>query len=62
MRQTRLFFGVIAFILFRLSTGQTLRATAPAEASVSRDATVDGFAFDNSVPIKLALNATESLS
>src|SRR6266542_2252412 len=62
MRQTRSFFGIIAFTLLGLSTGQTVRATGPAEASVSHDATVDRFAFDNSVPIKLTLNATENLS
>jgi hypothetical protein len=62
MRQTRSFFGIIAFTLLGLSTGQTLWATPIAEASVSHDATVDRFAVDNSVPIELTLNATENLS
>src|SRR2546422_1129974 len=62
MRQTRSFFGIIAFALLGLSTSQTLQATGPAEAGVNHDATVDRFAFDNSVPIKLTLNATENLS
>ena len=62
MRQARSFFGIIAFALLGLSTSQTLQATGPAEAGVNHDAAVDRFAFDNSVPIKLTLNAPENLS
>jgi len=62
MRQTRSFFGIIAFALLGLSTSQTLQATGTAEAGVNHDAAADRFAFNNSVPIKLTLNATENLS
>src|SRR5438874_4381163 len=62
MRQARSFFGIITFALLGLSTSQTLQATGTAAAGVSPDVTVDRFAFDNSVPIKLTLNATENLS
>src|SRR5437899_11012356 len=62
MRQARSFFGIIAFALLGLSTSQTLQATGTPEAGVSPDVTVDRFAFDNSVPIKMTLNATQNLS
>jgi len=62
MRQTRSFFGIITFALLGLSTSQTLQATGTAEAGISPDVTVDRFAFNNSVPKKVTLNATENLS